>query len=179
MNNNHKYILIAVCCIIGLLVIFLVPDGSNNLTDAIVNESNGDIAITYYDYDSHRLNIRLYDREGNLLFHHNYYTEGGTASYMLFLGDDVALYLCRIRVVYLFDRNGVEKQLTEEALTVKERDVHWEGWTSSIGNKTYSCGDYVYLYETAPYFKSLFSGESRISVKNKSTGSVRVVFERK
>ena len=91
---NKKTIIILCGCLIGLFIIAIIPKDIVDLSCAVVNPNNGDIAISYLDTSGGVSAIRViaFNKRGRELFTEAYYKTGGHAA-LAFKEDILGVYV--------------------------------------------------------------------------------------
>ena len=175
---NKKYIILSVITVLSFL--FLIPKNTVRIENAVVNTSNGDIAFSYVDKQYDWItSIFLYSKDGSLLFKDDITTHGRHL-FIEFVNDSLMVYVgghsdeieC-----YLYSRTGdVNKSLVLAESMNKPND--WKNWNSKYGEKSYAFSEYKYVYEYAPYPKSLFNSSCVLYIKNTDNETSTVIFEK-
>lgn len=162
-----------------LIALMLIPKGNAEIENAVVNPTNGDIAITYYSNENAEIVLMVFDTSGNVLISEGHSSNGGTHSKIVFLDENIYIYVSRAGKSYGYNRDG--EQITPlsydewENIETKE----WEGWDSQNGQKSYSYGNYRYYYNTTAYPESLCSWECDISIENTATNETVKLLSRR
>lgn len=142
-----------VCLFIIFLITLLFPRGNYDISNAIVNEENGDIAFScfYESEDSYKIKIFQFSKDGELLFTEELSSPGSNPS-LLFRENQLYVMPARTQTIYSFDRNG---NPAGNAVSVKElqETYSFDGWKQSLINKKYTWGEYVYCYEGPTLFR--------------------------
>ena len=80
MKKHAKKIIIALAiAVLFILLKLLLPDEVVDITDAVVNEENGDIAFSIYEDEI--LTVKLFDKDGKLIFSKEFKTWRGKPGY--------------------------------------------------------------------------------------------------
>ena len=79
---KKKAIFILVVCIIGLLIIALIPKEADEITNAVVNSNNGDVAFSYMEYSgkTNILVVALFNKDGETLYSKTFFSGTSYAS---------------------------------------------------------------------------------------------------
>ena len=164
MIKINKYVLIFFVCLVGVIIIAIIPKKANVVGNAIVNESNGDIAFCFSDTSNAipMLQINLFDKNGELLFKKNLYSNGGNHADFIFDGDLLVVYVGRTEEVYCFDRTGADATSRVTIDELDEMTGTFVGWKKSFAQRSYSLNGTVYLYEVPV----IFNDKARLSIKN-------------
>ena len=170
--SRTKIALLVSCIALGLLLTMLIPKDEKKLENAIVNSSNGDIAVTFFSHNPvSALSFYLYDNNGNLLFKKVF---GGAAKSpkMAFDGEilNISFNTPSGGKQYAYNRNGdlVNNTVSRDKL---RDEKEWISWESKRGGKFYNFNGEQYCYEQTPYPQSLFSQECKLYIK-KANGDV-------
>jgi len=169
---NKKYIFIFCACILGLLIIILIPKNVDEINDAVVNHTNGDIAICYFDYSGaiDVMRITVFDKYGEKLYSKAY--REPHPAHMVFDGTELCVVVGSSYKKHIFDREGNETYnniSTDDIL----HSSSFEKWDYSwIKNQfSYFFNDFEYCYE-AP---SIFRHEARLTIKNGE--NIKVIYK--
>lgn len=151
---TKKIALILCATIIGLSIIVIIPKDIDEITNAVVNSNNGDIAFSYCDYSGRIgvLRVTSYNKEGEKLFSKTFTLEG---SYVALKFHENVLCVCEGRMEkrkHFYDRSGAPVNADITVEEIRERYA-FDDWKSSFGKKTFSLNGYVYCYETPTIFK--------------------------
>ena len=164
-----KRVIIIICaCIIGLSAIFLIPKGVDEITNAVINTENGDIAFCYYDFDDasryDALRIEVFDKNGEKLFSKSFLRYESSYADMLYYEGNLYIYLGRTEEFFALDRNGNKISELNLLRSEVQNSDSFDGWQLSFGKTSYTLGDIEYCYEEATIFKH----QARLIIK---TGS--------
>lgn len=163
---SKKILAILCICIVGILIIALIPKEVDEITNAVVNPNNGDIAFCYYDYSGtvDRIRILVFNRYGEELYSKTY-LEAYTPS-MVFDGNELCITLGRTYEKYSFDREGNETSNSISADDIKKNDFFGE-WAYSFasGKMIYSLDNYKYCYEEP----TIFRRRAKLTISNGET----------
>ncbi|MBR2350767.1 MAG: hypothetical protein IKA67_01915 [Clostridia bacterium] len=165
MTKATKYLIVFLGCLMGIVAIIIIPKKANVVGNAAVNENNGDIAFCFLDMSNPipMLQVNLFDKNGELLFEKNLYSEGGTHADFLFDGELLVVCVGRIHAAYYcFDRTGAEATSNVTIDELEKMTGTFIGWEKSIAKKSLSLNGTVYLYE-AP---AIFRDRARLSIKS-------------
>ena len=164
MTKATKYLIVFLGCLMGIVAIIIIPKKANIVGNAAVNENNGDIAFCFLDMSNPipMLQVNLFDKNGELLFEKNLYSEGGTHADFLFDGELLVVLVGRTDEVYCFDRAGAEATSNVTIDELEKMTGTFIGWEKSIAKKSFSLNGTVYLYE-AP---AIFRDRARLSIKS-------------
>lgn len=176
---NKKYIVLIFITVLSFG--FFVPKNTARIENAVVNTSNGDIAFSYIDKQYDWITkIFLYDKDGSLLFK-NDITTHGRHLFIEFVNDSLMVYIGghsdKIEC-YLYSRTGVVNKSLVLAESMN-KPGNWKNWNSKYGEKIYAFSEYKYVYEYAPYPKSLFISTCVLYIKNIDNETSTVIFEKK
>ena len=151
---KKKTLFLLCVCIIGIVIVTLLPRNVDVITNAVVNSENGDIAFCYLDYSQRiaMLNIAVFNRDGEELFTKSIFSNGGAYASLRFYEDNLCVYDGRMQETYFFNRDGDSINLDVTVEEIRETGA-FDGWKSSFGKKSYSLDEYVYCYETPNIFK--------------------------
>ncbi len=177
MTKEKKIIIITLGCVLGLLLIMLIPKGIDPLENAVVNPINGDIAYTYFNYEYSVICLSVYDSGGNKLFSKNLDSGGGgTVAYFAFSGETLNVCSGRNRKMYAFNRDGSnasENIMSKDELT----DImEFTGWKKAFNKKTFTSNGNTYVYEKAPFPKYIFNNYCKLYIE-KNDGERFVIYE--
>ena len=164
MIKINKYVLIFFVCLVGVIIIAIMPKKANVVGNAIVNESNGDIAFCFSDTSNAipMLQINLFDKNGELLFKKNLYSNGGNHADFIFDGDLLVVYVGRVEEVYCFDRTGLEVASDVPLNELEAITNVFVGWKKTLFKKTYFLNETLYSYNSP----TLFNDRATLSIKN-------------
>ena len=147
-----KGIVIFCAAVVMLVIIALIPKGVDEITHAVVNPNNGDIAFCYHDHShaAHPLRIVAYDKFGEELFSKSFYTSRGAS--MTYSGDELCVSIWADNEKYSYDRqgNGTESDISIAEI---EKNSGFSEWEISFGKKRYTLGEYIYCYDAPTVFK--------------------------
>ena len=158
MKSKTIWIII---CVVLTVIISLCCSNYNSFTeinDACVDESNGNIAIAYYDDRRSSTVLRVYDQNGNSLFGMSF--KSGPHVYLQYKDSVLWLYISRTNNLYSLDMSGnilsEEKNpdLNSEHMK-KLREQNWRGWNVDGRIKQTSYEEKSYVYEVSPFFERL------------------------
>ena len=149
---NKKYILIACVCIVGLLIIALLPKEAEPILDATVNEQNGDIAIAYYENSSFGsvLCVVVFDREGRELFADSFWVSTGAE--MAFKDNILCVTVGYKDELHGYDREGNEVGSLMSPEAIRKAEAGFERW-SGFFTQTYTLDEYTYCYKQPTIFR--------------------------
>ena len=170
MKKLNKNIALLLCAnMIGLIIIAIIPKNVDEITNAVVNPNNGDIAFSYCNYSERVdvLRVTVYSKEGERLFSKTFLLEGSYAA--LKFHEDI-LCVCEGRIEnrkHCYDRNGAEVNANITIAEIRERHA-FDDWKSSFGKKTYSLDGYTYIYEAPTIFKHI----ARLTISDAITEKV-------
>ena len=159
-----KRLKIIIClCVVSLIIIALIPKNVDEISNAVVNDNNGDIAFSYLDFSGRisMLRICLFSKDGEELFSKGIFSDGGSHARMLFYENNLCIYEGRTGKTYSFDRNGNVCDVNVSVEAIKSTGT-FRGWKTSFGRKTYSLNGYLYCYESPHIFKH----RAYITIKN-------------
>ena len=145
MKKIVFFIAVAILTITMSLVLARL-NSYEQIEDAIVNPDNGDIAYAYYVSEESRLQVCVYDYEGNLLWKKRISSAGGTSMYFAYIDGNLNMYVSRTNKLYVFGRDGTIISQSETNDYVSEplsyiRSENWKGWEHRIN-------EYEYLHES-------------------------------
>lgn len=156
-----KGIVIFCAAVVTLVIIALIPKGVDEITHAVVNPNNGDIAFCYHDHShaAHPLRIVAYDKFGEELFSKSFYTSRGAS--MTYSGDELCVSIWADNEKHSYDRqgNGTESDISIAEI---EKNSGFSEWKISFGKKRYTLGEYVYYYDAPTVFKH----RARLTISN-------------
>ena len=168
-------VIIVLCIAIAALIFFVFPAEVNGLTNAAVNEENGDVAFCYPDYSGKAdvIRVELYNKDGERLFEKTVYPGAGAHVSLCFCKGNVYVYVGRYEAFYTWTREGVDcKSLaTAEQIESAKSSSSFTGWKNSFASSTYVCGENEYVYRKA----SLFGNKAQLLIKN--ADGERVIYE--
>ncbi|MBR7167821.1 MAG: hypothetical protein IKD33_03320, partial [Bacteroidales bacterium] len=145
--SEKKIIVIVISCLLGLLLIFLTPKGTDPIKDAIINPENGDIAYAYYNSQYSVVYLVVYDVEGNRLFSKTLKTDRGGGNVALLYNGDVINARAGIGGNYFaYNRDGsvnYEKRLGDDAY---EGHTEFSGWKHSYRKYTFTTDKATYVF---------------------------------
>ena len=165
MTKATKYLIVFLGCLMVIVAIIIIPKKANIVGNAAVNENNGDIAFCFLDMSNPipMLQVNLFDKNGELLFEKNLYSEGGTHADFLFDGELLVVCVGRIHAAYYcFDRTVAEATSNVTIDELEKMTGTFIGWEKSIAKKSFSLNGTVYLYD-AP---AIFRDRARLSIKS-------------
>ena len=152
---NKKKAVVLICAFAIMIPLFiLLPKEANEVTNAIVNTENGDIAFCYYDSSGITSHIRVdaYNAKGELLFSKP--LVGSDGSYASLMFSDGMLYASdRSDKKYCFDMTGKKCDASDVSSVQIDKAGAFSGWKSSFGKRTFEYGDIRYVYELPMIFK--------------------------
>lgn len=174
MKNILKYLCVFVIVLVSVTIIdILIPKNlSLYVENAMVNEANGDIAVTYHQNNedgSYTIDLYLFDSAGNLLFVKKHESDGGSHSIITFVEDKIYIYASRANYSYGYDRNGNNVSPLSREDWENYDSNEWVGWEKSRGEKTYTWGNNIYRYSFIPYPRSTVEFGCSISIENTET----------
>ena len=157
---KNKYKLIIICAVFTVIISSSLSNYNSfaELNDACVDQSNGNIAISYYDSTRSCTKLCVYDLNGNRLFGISF--DGGPHVYMQYEESVLWLYISRTNNLYSLDMSGnillEEKNpdLNSEHMK-KLREENWRGWTVNGLTKQTSYEEINYIYEVSPFFERI------------------------
>ena len=150
---EHKGILLFCISVIGLLIIAIIPKNVVTISNAVVNENNGDIAFCYlYPTKNPILNVDLYNKDGEKIFSKTFKTSGSYA-YLRFNNNNelIVCYGKSDKKTCIIDRSGIVSDTDIPSEIISSGDS-FKGWNSVRGKKSYSWDTYTYLYESPTVF---------------------------
>lgn len=145
----------------------VAPKEANKITNATVNEGNGDIAFCFLDNTSviSMLQINAFDKNGELLFKKNIFTGGVAYADLVFDGDLLVVYAGSTqKTLYCFDRTGAEASAKITSEEMEAMTGSFIGWKISIFERSYFLDETLYLYEPPAIFKD----RARLSIKSET-----------
>lgn len=161
---KKKAIFILVVCIIGLLIIALIPKEADEITNAVVNSNNGDVAFSYMEYSgkTNILVVALFNKDGEKLYSKTFFSGTSYAS-LNFHEDKLHVYIGRTKETHCYDRTGAS---AEVALTTEEikSSGTFGGWKHSFGKRTYELNGYTYNY----YSPTIFRDKAEVVISNET-----------
>lgn len=164
--RKNVIVIIVLCIVLTVLILFIIPGESNGLTNAAVNEENGDIVFCYSDYSGKAdvIRVELYDKDGERLFEKTIYPGAGAHVGLFFCEGNVFAYVGRYEAFYAWTREGVDCKalVSVEQIESAKSPSSFVGWENSLGSSTYHCDDNEYVYRKA----SLFRNTTRMSIIN-------------
>ncbi len=174
MDKKKKLKFLAICFLIVFPIYLLLPKTTVEIENAVVNEENGDIAMTYYDDKSHGIVLILFDKEGSMLWEKYFNSAGGSHSSMLFSEDSLHIYIGRTNEQYAYTRDGEEITSTVDSKELKARQA-WDNWDSSYGKKEFVFDQYRYTYTWIAWPKSLFDEKCTLTVQKEGEQSIVLI----
>lgn len=151
--NSKKVAIIIIVCILGILLIYMLPTEVTDITNAAVNAETGDIAFCYLDYSGRTevLKVAVFNKEGQKLFSRSFLPNGSYADLLFHEGK---LYVCvgRTEDLYCLQMDGSDFPEPVLAIEdVKATDA-FSGWGYLSRQHTYSWGEYMYCYNEPGVF---------------------------
>ncbi|MBP3308896.1 MAG: hypothetical protein J6L90_05595 [Clostridia bacterium] len=164
--SEKKIIVIVISCLLGLLLIFLTPKGTDPIKDAIINTETGDIAYAYYNSQYSVVYLVVYDVEGNRLFSKTLDSGGGGSHVELLYNDDVINVRAeRKNIRYSYNRDGsvnYEKRLGDDAY---EGHTEFSGWKHSYRKYTFTTDKATYVFREEVFPKYIFNNNCELSIE--------------
>ena len=154
-NTERKIAIILCACVIGLLAIAIIPKNVVRISNAVVNEKNGDIAFCYmYPTNYSVLNVELYTKDGEKVFSKAFYTDATEYASLKFIDDGLLVrYRATNEKACLIDRDGNVLETNIPPYLIGLATKEFEGWNVALGKKTYSQNGYDYIYESPTVFR--------------------------
>ena len=149
---TKKIRIIIPICLIGLIILALFPKGVSHISNAVVNENNGDVAICYDISDSNSAQVvELFDKDGKKLFSKALITS--KMCDLVFDGDILCIATNDLNsIVYAFERNGnkASTELTAEQICSM---YSFDNWKYGLFKATYYWDEYQYCYKKPHFFR--------------------------
>ena len=170
--KSKRMIAMVVVCILGVLLIYMLPTDVVHITNATVNDETGDIAFCYTDSSGgiEMLRIVVFNKAGEKLFSRSFVANGAHAD-MLFYEGKLSAIVGRDNDYYCIEMDGSDSV----DFTLPAEDVmnsgSFSGWHYCLGKHTYLCGDYLYCYNEP----SVFSHYSSITITYGN--ETKIIFE--
>ena len=161
--------MLIIIAVIGFAILLLIPKNAPNISNALVNEENGDIVFLYYDSKYATTTFWWYDVSGKLILSKTF--SGGSEGPVAFCGEDLHISITKSGE-YAYNRLGDEITPMSHSELSQIGNYDFKGWTNGYGEKEFYFGNYVYRYEETPYPASLFKSESRIYIKNMESDEI-------
>lgn len=167
MNKKleRKVILLFCAGIIALLIIAIIPKNAVTISNAVVNENNGDIAFCYfYPTKFGILNVDLYSKDGDKLFSQTFKAGGGYGALRFYNDKLYVSYGKTDKKTCVIDRSGNVSDTDIPSEIISTADT-FKGWSSVRGKKTYSLDGYTYIYE----MPTVFHRRAELTISNTVT----------
>lgn len=168
MKKHAKKIIIALAiAVLFILLKLLLPDEVVDITDAVVNEENGDIAFSIYEDEI--LTVKLFDKDGKLIFSKELETWRGSPD-MLFHKNNLYIDIGKSQSeLVAFDKQGNSIKPEIPASHVRNID-QFNGWKHSgfRGVYEYELNGYTYKYEGT----TIYRHKSKLSIIHNETQAV-------
>ena len=151
---SNKIVFISIMVAIMFILLIILPLDVREISNAVVNSENGDIAICYDDtfHSLFVVVVDVFNEKGERLFKKTYYT--WRYCDMVYVGDALCITFNEAggKKIYCFDRDG--KDISDEIKVGEIPDrMHFEDWKRSIGKATYVAGECEYRYESPNIFR--------------------------
>lgn len=179
--EKKKTIFFVVLTVVTFLLALLAANvGSfTELKDACVDAADGDVAICYYGSF-----VKVYNREGELIFSKSLNTEGGGGMYVQYIDSYLYVYLDRPNQLLVYDKDynllpESENKSIYSSYRASFESNTWDEWDKRDGGMYYRLGDLEYCYEKSPFWKNIFkNGECRLFVRG-ANGEEITIYESK
>ena len=158
--NKKKQIISLV--IFGLLLILpvLFFGAIPPIDDAAVSPDTGD--VTYVICDAGDVDVKVFDREGTLLFEKMlHFKSGGTAT-VFYEEDHLCVHDVRDDTTYVYDRNGVWLATREESYDGNS----WADWDRSWTVYEVTVGETRYVYDMVNIFEMILGEDQTLFIEN-------------
>lgn len=164
MEKKKILFFVALAVVIVLFALLAANVGSfTELKDACVDDADGDVAICGYGSF-----IKVYNREGELIFYKSLNTEGGGGMYVQYIDSYLYVYLGRPDQLLVYDKDynllpESENQSIYSSYRASFERNTWDEWDRKDGCMFYRVDDLEYCYEKSPFWKNIFrNGECRL-----------------
>ena len=166
---DKKVTLLVLICIVGILLVCALPKNADRITNAIVNETNGDVAFCYYDSSGKIdvLRVDWYSKDGEEILSETFFSDGGSHAYLFFYEDNLCINIGRTNKTHFFDREGKELSINVMPEEIRSRDS-FEEWEHSIGKISYTLGQYEYVYENPRLLKD----KAKLTITNNNSSVI-------
>ena len=164
-----KYVVLLIILIIITLlsVSFIRWITSQDILDAAVDETNGNIAILNMDYE-----IKVYNTYGEMMFEMELSDNDGGYASLEYVNGMLNVQNIRTNILHVIDNDGqlIKKDVYEQ----EDENYAWDGgWKREKDAYRYQTDTVIYQYNYPTYFYSLFSKkEVKFEIFNQDTGSL-------
>ena len=157
--------------IVLFIVLAIIPEDADGITNAAINPNNGDIAFSYYDSSSkvRATKVDVYNKHGELLFSKVTSNDGGSYASLKFIDNKLYVSSGRKQLKYCFDMDGSDLDYT--SYSFEERET-FDDWKWGLRKRTFQYEDYLYVYKPPVIFRD----KALLTVTN-GDGEVAVIYK--
>ena len=150
-------IIVGITAAVFLVINIFSSARVNYVTNAVVNENNGDVAFCYYDSSGRVgvIKVELFNRSGERLFSKSLFTEGSYAA-LMFYNDSLCVNCGRLTTkFYAYNRDGEDSKaeipgdIIEAVEKYSSTEEQWKGF---LGKYTYAKNGVEYVWEDYMFF---------------------------
>jgi len=152
MKNKKVFVILIIITVVAIFI--LIPIGVEEVTNAVVNQQNGDIAFCYSETSGtvDYLIVTCVSKEGNVLYSKRLFSEGGSYAELMFFDETLSVFVHKTNSIFSYNRDGTKCEIEKDEKELLKNASRFDNWKNGLFERSFEYGEYKYIYKEPSTF---------------------------